>query len=244
MAKVQIKDKVQRVPVERIFPNPWNPNEQSEFIYDKEINSIKTFGFLDPILVREIPEGFEIIDGEHRWKAAKQLGLEEIPANNLGKVSDSVAKQLTLITNETRGEARRDKLGELLRSLKNEVGMEELVKNLPYQQVELDSLVDQMQIDWSQVTGPLEGPGSGTDSDPGKSRDSGSGGDAVVGENDEFRDVKFRLPEGVAEQLEQQIERMKRALHPGTDPGDVSPVMAIEAICQHIAQIPDDQLIG
>jgi ParB/RepB/Spo0J family partition protein len=96
----EIKGEVLTVDINKCFPNVWNPNEMDEFMYEKEKNSILTFGFLDPITVREIPEGYEIIDGEQRWNAAKDLGYTVISVNNLGNLSDSVAKQLTVIMNE------------------------------------------------------------------------------------------------------------------------------------------------
>lgn len=43
------------VPINAIRPNPWNPNVMSEFMFEKERASIREFGFIDPILVREQP---------------------------------------------------------------------------------------------------------------------------------------------------------------------------------------------
>lgn len=215
------------VPAIKLLPNPWNPNEQTDFIFEKERNSIRTHGFIDPILVRELDDGqFEIIDGEHRWKAAQLEGMTEIPCNNLGQVADSAAKQLTIIMNETRGEARRDKLSELLKDLASEVGMASLYESLPYQMTEIDALVNSQPIDWDQI-----------------GDDSNSLGSASVEGQDDFETVTLRLPEGVAAQLNAQIDRFKKALHPNEKPSACSPVQAIEAMCQHLAQIEDSELL-
>lgn len=63
--------------IERIRPSSVNYNRQTEFIYDKLMSSIRTFGFVDPVIVRGgnqdgmFEDGnWEIIGGEHRWRAA------------------------------------------------------------------------------------------------------------------------------------------------------------------------------
>jgi ParB/RepB/Spo0J family partition protein len=42
--------------------------------------SIRAFGFLRPVLVRPSADGYVIVHGERRWRAAQMLGLEAIPA--------------------------------------------------------------------------------------------------------------------------------------------------------------------
>lgn len=57
-----------------VQPNPWNPNKMNERQFAAELESIMHNGFLDPVTVREhAMEGYEIIDGEHRWKALQYL---------------------------------------------------------------------------------------------------------------------------------------------------------------------------
>jgi ParB family chromosome partitioning protein len=90
-----------------VRPNPWNPNQQTPFIYEKELNSVKKFGMAQPLIVRE-NKGYEIINGEQRWKAAKELGLKLVPIYNLGRISDDRAKELTILFNEIHGEADQD----------------------------------------------------------------------------------------------------------------------------------------
>lgn len=53
-------------------PNGWNPNQMSPRQFEAEIESILRFGFIDPITVRE-KDGLEIVDGEHRWKAWREI---------------------------------------------------------------------------------------------------------------------------------------------------------------------------
>ncbi len=70
----------------RLNPKDIQPNDsQPRDIFDDEemkglVESIKQHGILQPIIVRPLAHGYMLIAGERRWRAAKQLGLKEIPA--------------------------------------------------------------------------------------------------------------------------------------------------------------------
>jgi len=70
------------VPVNAIVPNPRQPRQAfEEDALDELKLSIEEVGFLQPIVVREVSDGFfEIVMGERRWRAAQSLGLDAIPA--------------------------------------------------------------------------------------------------------------------------------------------------------------------
>ena len=63
------------VPIDSIHPNSWNPNVMKGSVYEFLKRSIKDLGFVQPVLVTR--DG-TIIDGEHRWKAAKEVGQKEL----------------------------------------------------------------------------------------------------------------------------------------------------------------------
>lgn len=105
------------VDIEKVVPNKWNPNSQNEKIFAKEILSIKTHGFVQPILVREIADVYEIIDGEHRWRACKEAGYTEIKVESMGYISDEQAKILTINLNNLRGQDDPLKRAEILKSI-------------------------------------------------------------------------------------------------------------------------------
>ena len=49
-------------------------------MYAKALESIEHYGFIDPLLVRQVSETiYQIIDGEHRFRAGSDLGLDEFP---------------------------------------------------------------------------------------------------------------------------------------------------------------------
>jgi ParB family chromosome partitioning protein len=69
------------IPIGSVHPNPLQPRR----MFDEEtleglIDSVKELGVLQPILVRAVAEGYELIAGERRWRAAKRAGLPTIPA--------------------------------------------------------------------------------------------------------------------------------------------------------------------
>jgi len=102
----------------QIEPNPWNPNIQEDAIFNSLKKSIKENGFTCPILIRELGEGkFQIIDGEHRYKACTALGYVKIKAENIGVISDSIAKILTIALNNIRGQDDILKRAEILKAL-------------------------------------------------------------------------------------------------------------------------------
>lgn len=209
-----IKGTLLTVHLDKIKPNPWNPNKQSEFIFSKERASIKKFGFLDPILVREKGKNFEIVDGEHRFRAGLAEGIEEFPVWNLGQVKDEAAKQLTIIMNETKGEPQRDKLVELLKDLEKSVGVEELLKALPYQESEINDFLKSVKVDWSAVNdlGPVV---IGENYNP----DSSENPPAPLKKNEIAAPsaIHIEVPANLVSSFNSQIERIQKELSTDTD---------------------------
>ena len=69
--------------IDKIVPNPDQPRRHfSPSKMEELVNSVRERGVLQPIRVREIKtnETYEIIAGERRWRAAKEVGLTELPA--------------------------------------------------------------------------------------------------------------------------------------------------------------------
>jgi ParB family chromosome partitioning protein len=70
------------LPVEAIRPNPRQPRQVfDEESQDELQTSIKEFGLLQPVVVRSVGgDAYELVMGERRWRAIRDLGLETIPA--------------------------------------------------------------------------------------------------------------------------------------------------------------------
>lgn len=99
--------KKETVDINKVGPNPWNPNVMSEKTFQKEMESIKALGMIGSILARRYNHttyDYQIIDGEHRWKACKELGFTKIPVEiYIDDIGDSTAKMLTIMMNTQRG---------------------------------------------------------------------------------------------------------------------------------------------
>lgn len=86
-------------PVASISPNPHQARQQfSESELTELANSIKEKGVIQPILVSQTKDGFQLIAGERRWRAAQKAGLDKIPAW-IRDVSPSEALELALTEN-------------------------------------------------------------------------------------------------------------------------------------------------
>jgi ParB family transcriptional regulator, chromosome partitioning protein len=91
------------IAIRLIRPNPYQPRKELNAVGLEELrNSIATHGVLQPILVRPAQDGYELISGERRWRAARLAGLETIPAVVRDSVSDEEMLELALVENVQR----------------------------------------------------------------------------------------------------------------------------------------------
>ena len=71
----------QEVPVADIRPNPKNPRTVfDEDALNELAHSIREFGLLQPVVVRPVNGGYELVMGERRWRAAQRAGVDTIAA--------------------------------------------------------------------------------------------------------------------------------------------------------------------
>lgn len=90
---------VKKVPIDKVHPNPWNPKQKNHQKVKDIEETIKLHGFKQPVQVRTHPKKkgeYEIIDGEQRWTAMKNLKATHIYIYDNGKVSDAAAQNETL----------------------------------------------------------------------------------------------------------------------------------------------------
>lgn len=96
----QEKSAYQLLPIHKVEPNPDQPRQD----FDEEelqslADSISVHGVIQPLTVRELPNGYyQIIAGERRWRAARLANLSDIPAVII-EADDRKAMELALIEN-------------------------------------------------------------------------------------------------------------------------------------------------
>ena len=96
---VDPRERVQRVPLDRIRPCPFQPRKDFSPETLRELaDSIKEQGIVQPLIVRERNNSLELIAGERRWRAAQLLGLAEVPVI-LRLADDRAVLELALIEN-------------------------------------------------------------------------------------------------------------------------------------------------
>lgn len=122
-------EQVLEVRIEEIRPNPWQPRTGgSEEALKGLVESIRANGVLQPIVLRrQGAEGYELVAGERRWRAAGKAGLKEVPAV-VREVEDGEMLLLALLENIQR---------ENLNAIERARGYAELMKSVEWTQEQL-----------------------------------------------------------------------------------------------------------
>ncbi len=95
-------DKVIEVPLKQLRANPYQPRKHFTEESIKELSmSIQEHGVIQPIIVRSVLKGYEIIAGERRFRASKEAGKETIPAV-VRTFTDQQVMEIALIENVQR----------------------------------------------------------------------------------------------------------------------------------------------
>jgi len=215
------------VDIKKVVINDYNPNEMSEAMYLKEKRSIERFGFVLPVVVREVDDKLVVIDGEHRLLAMRELhsqGVDifttpkkdhKIPkgklnVKNLGEVTDAEAKQMTILLNSLRGEDDTIKRADLIKGLADEVEFANLVELLPFAEDELRNYIELADFDWE---------------------DYKSGEDTRPDEDQKWVTLKFRMAQDQAAIIQSAIERLVRGVPITGENGDARALELMAGDC-------------
>jgi ParB family chromosome partitioning protein len=111
------------IPLARIRPNPYQPRRGT---VDRAIEdlaaSIREHGVLQPILVTEVLDGYQLVAGERRFRAAQLAGLERIPAV-VRNLADRSQLELALVENIQRADLNAMEEAHAYRQLVDEFGL-------------------------------------------------------------------------------------------------------------------------
>ncbi|MCB1306371.1 MAG: ParB/RepB/Spo0J family partition protein [Leptospiraceae bacterium] len=92
----------QELAIDRITPNPEQPRKKfREAEIDELASTLLSVGLIEPIVVRRKDDGYQIISGERRWRAAQKAGFRKIPAV-VKQVSESQGLEMAIIENVQR----------------------------------------------------------------------------------------------------------------------------------------------
>ena len=94
---------VREIPIDALVEDPSNPNRMEPNDYAMLRAAIGRVGFLQPILVRADGAQFRIVDGHHRARAAKEVGLERVTAV-IWDGTEEMRRALQIGMNRMRGE--------------------------------------------------------------------------------------------------------------------------------------------
>lgn len=93
--------RLEMIPVSRLRENDWNPNEMDEDDFEQLVAEVRRLGRVaKPIVVRPCGEHFEIVDGAHNFRAAREVGLKEVLCEIDERMSDIEARIQTYMRNQ------------------------------------------------------------------------------------------------------------------------------------------------
>lgn len=113
------------IKVNEIRPNRFQPRQNFIPQMMQELkDSIREKGFIQPILVRRAADGYELVAGERRWRAAKELGITQVPAIIRDIKDDADLLEIALIENLQREELNSIEEAQAFKRLGEEFGLE------------------------------------------------------------------------------------------------------------------------
>ena len=109
--------------IEEVLPNRSQPRKHFDDSKLQELaESIKEKGILEPLIVRRMGQGYEIVVGERRWRAAQKAGLKEVPVL-VKEIEGREALEISLIENLQRENLNPVEEAEGFRRLTEEFGL-------------------------------------------------------------------------------------------------------------------------
>ena len=125
------------IPVGEIRPNPYQPRKEfDEKALNELADSIRVHGIFTPLLVRKSVNGYELLAGERRLRAAKIVGLDKVPAIEM-EFTEEEMMEISLLENVQR---------EDLNPIEEAVAYESLVSRLGYTQEKLAERVGKSRV--------------------------------------------------------------------------------------------------
>lgn len=130
---------IEYVDIGSIKPNSYNPNRQSAHDFELLKRSMGEDGFTQPIIVQEGTN--TIVDGEHRWRCAADLGYTQVPIVRVPMTPEQM-KIATLRHNRARGSEDMELVGQVMRDLRELGALDWAADSLMLDDVEIQKLIE------------------------------------------------------------------------------------------------------
>ena len=207
-------DAVYQIDLESISPNPDQPRKYFNEDAQRELQeSIKVHGILQPLIPAKRGDGYTIVAGERRYRAAKAVGMATVPAL-VKRIDDSLMREISLIENLQR---------EDLNPIEEAEAIDELIRLNGYTQEKLAQRIGKAR---SSVTNILRLLGLDDEVKELVRQNRLSAGHAralaAVANREAQVDFAFRAADGEMSVRELE-QRIKFFLHPETAPRKLSP---------------------
>lgn len=147
---------IKRVDEGSIEANDWNPNEMEDGVFRRLCEEIEEEGFDQPIIVTtldsESDADYRVVDGEHRLRAGRTVGMDEIPVIVRDEWDETEQKVKTVRRNLLKGSLDDEKFSELFEEVHSEIE-EEISGDLS--DVAWDLGFDDVDVMLEQYTGEI-----------------------------------------------------------------------------------------
>jgi hypothetical protein len=233
-----LRDKYVEIPISKLVEAQWNykqdDDKKATMLMEKLKANLARNGQIENLIVRTAKADgyFEVVNGNHRLRALKALGVKTAVCFKLGKITQAHAERIAVETNETKFASDPLKLAQIIRNVMEEFKPEDVIETMPFTQDEMDNYTKMLDFDWDALDDVAKPDVD--EHDPTKPKN----------EDDEWETVEFRLPVMVAELFQAQVERIKRLLYPDKTLKDISYVPAIECLTAHLDQISDEEIVS
>ena len=215
------------VDLDRLVEASWNYKTDDEELSVKLAANLKRNGQIENIIVRELKTGaYEVVNGNHRFKAMQKLGATKMVACNMGKISDASAQRIAIETNETRYKSDTLKLSELIAGLSKEFSYEQLVETMPYSLEDMKIMTGLTDFSWDKYKDNAPPP-----PDP----NAHEGDEAYV-------ELKFRVPDTVANIFNEQLQRLRDMITKASGKECANDIQPIECCALILRDFDDDAL--
>ncbi len=119
------------IPLDKLIKAEWNYKKEDKEQEKKLKANIEKNGFIENLVVREIENGYEVVNGNHRLDVLKRLNINQVMCYNIGKITEIEAKRIAIELNETRFPSNIDELSKIIEELSSNFELSDLESTLP-----------------------------------------------------------------------------------------------------------------